>query len=246
MPACHAGGHEFESRTHRQPKSSSKLIGELSFIKYMMKKLFVLLFLVCAGMMNAQEVTKEFTVYKNFKPGVIHMANGRDLKNPLLNIFMKNSSLLYVSGTYSMEANMDNVLGVDFDDRQYIKIEGKLAYFVDSVGANKLYCVTLIDMDAYKSLMKNNVNISNLSLGDQISYSTIDLEQRDSIQMPVIDIFYYLFEGKFVRVHERELSRILPKEKKRLYKTIISQDNFSWLDKKSLMQLLKFISTMND
>ena len=243
MPACHAGGHEFESRTHRKIRSSSNGSVSFQFISDMMKRIAITLFILCAvGLAHAQEVTRDFTVYKDFKPGIIHMANGKDLKNPLLNIFMKRSSLLYISGSYTKEANMDNIVGVDFDDRQYVKIEGELAYFVDSIGANRLYCATLIDIEAYKTLQKNNVNISNLSLGDQISYSTIDLEQRDSIQMPVIEHFYYLYEGKFVRVHEREISRLLPKEKKRLYKTIISLDDFSWIDKKSLLKLLKAIS----
>jgi hypothetical protein len=211
-----------------------------------MKKIITIMLMMCSCIMLwAQDETFNLTVYKEFKPGIIHMANGKDLVNPLLNIFMKQSTLLYMSGNYAKEANMDNVLGVDFDDRKYIKINGELAYLVDSIGANRLYCVTLIDIDAYKSLQKNNVNISNLSLGDQISYSTIDMENRDSIQMPVIERFYYLFDGKYIKVHEREISRLLPKEKRRLYKTIISQDGFSWIDKQSLLQLLKAISTLS-
>jgi hypothetical protein len=213
----------------------------------MMKKVILTLLATCMmGVVSAQDETRDFTVYKNFKPGVIHMANGKDLKNPLLNIFMKRSTLLYMSGPFAKEANMDNVLGVDFDDRKYLKINGELAYFVDSVGSNRLYCATLIDIEAYKSLQKNNVNISNLSLGDQISYSTIDLEHRDSIQMPVIEHFYYLYEGQFIRVHEREISRMLPKEKRRLYKTVISQDDFSWVDKDSLLKLLRMISMKSE
>lgn len=209
-----------------------------------MRILFAAMLLLCSWTMKglAQDKTHNLTLYKDFKPGVIHMANGRDLKNPLLNIFLKNASLLYKSGTITKEANMDNVIGVDFDDRKYIKIEGELAYLVDSVGANRLYCSTLIDVEAYKAMQKNNVNISNLSLGDQISYSTIELEQQEGIQLPIINHFYFLYNGKMIRVHEREISRLLPKDKRRLYKTVIGDDKFSWVDAESLLRLLKAIS----
>lgn len=209
-----------------------------------MNRLLAIMVVLCSWAMAgwAQDNTHNLTLYKEFKPGVIHMANGRDLKNPLLNIFLKNASLLYKSGSMTKEANMNNVIGVDFDDRKYVKIENELAYLVDSVGANRLYCSTLIDVEAYKALQKNNVNISNLSLGDQISYSTIELEQQESIQLPIINHFYYLYNGKMIRVHEREISRLLPKDKKRLYKTIIGESNFSWVDADSLLKLLKAIS----
>ena len=208
-----------------------------------MKKIITIMLMMCSGIMLwAQDETFNLTVYKEFKPGIIHMANGKDLANPLLNIFLKNASLLYKSGTLTKEANMDNVLGVDFKDRKYVNIENELAYIVDSVGANRLYCSTLIDIEAYKTLQKNNVNISNMSLGDQISYSTIELERQEDVQMPIINHFYYFYEGKIVKVHEREIWRLLPKEKRRLYKTIISEDRFSWVDAESLMRLLKAIS----
>ena len=208
-----------------------------------MKRIVVALLLscLCTGM-RAQDITHNFTLYDEFKPGTIHLADGRKLKNPLLNIFLKNGALLYKSGKLTKEANMDNIVGVDFDDRKYVKIEDELAYIVDSVGENRLYCSTLIDVEAYKTLQKNNVNISNLSLGDQISYSTIELEKQDGIQMPIINHFYYLYNGKMIRVHEREIGRLLPKDKRRLYKTVISQDKFSWVKAESLMQLLKVIT----
>ena len=190
----------------------------------------------------AQDNTHNLTLYKEFKPGIIHMKGGRELKNPLLNIFLKDAALLYKSGSATKEANMNNVIGVDFDDRKYVNIQGELAYLVDSVGPNRLYCSTLIDVEAYKTLQKNNVNISNLSLGDQISYSTIELEQQEGIQLPIINHFYYLYQGKLIKVHEREISRLLPKDKKRLYKTVISGDKFSWVDAQSLIRLLKAIT----
>ncbi len=204
--------------------------------------LFFSLFL-STGTVSAQDNTWNLTFFKEYKPATIHMSNGKKVRVALANIFLKNASLLYKQGTATMEANMEPVVGVEFGKRQFIVIDKMLSEVVDSVGANKLYCATLIDLEAYKTMLRNNVNISSLSLGDQISYATIDLTPQEGIQLPIIRHFYYLYYGEIVKVHEREISRKLKdKEKKRLYKSIISLDNFSWSDRDNLMKLLKAIS----
>ena len=246
MPACHAGGHEFESRTHRKSNNAHRYVGEFFLFHEDMKKYFAFflsLMLLGANVCFAQDNTKDLTVYKEFKPAVIHMANGKTVKTSFGNIFLKNAALLYKQGSATMEANMDPIVSVEFGSKHYLKIDKMLAELVDTVGANKLYCATLIDLDAYKAMLRNNVNISNLSLGDQISYATIDLSPQDGVQLPLIRHFYYLYNGEIIKVHEREISRRLKdKEKKRMYKTIISMSDFTWVDTASLMKLLKAIS----
>ena len=66
----------------------------------------------------------------------------------------------------------------------------------------------------------------------------------EDIQMPIVRHYYYLYKGELIRVHEPEISRRLPKDKeiRRMYKTIISMNDFTWVDKESLMKLLKAIS----
>ena len=58
----------------------------------------------------AQVRTTKLAVYKQFKPSTILLKDGRKLNQPLTNIFLKNSSLLYMNGRNSMEANMDNIV----------------------------------------------------------------------------------------------------------------------------------------
>ena len=87
--------------------------------------LFIIMMLV-AQTLCAQIRTTQLTAYKQFKPSTITLKDGRELKQPLTNIFLKNSSLLYMSGANSMEANMENILSVKFDDRFYIKIDTML------------------------------------------------------------------------------------------------------------------------
>lgn len=200
--------------------------------------LFIIMMLV-AQSLSAQIRTEKLTVYKQFKPSTIILKDGRELKQPLTNIFLKNSSLLYMNGTNSMEANMDNIISVKFDDRQYIKIDTMLYYLVDTIGNDALYRATVMDMPAYYQQLRNNKVITNIDFGDQIQTSHIDISTEDDYKFPLIDLFYYRYNGEFVRTHERNLGRILPKEKQRMLKTFVNLPDFSWTDEESLLKLLK-------
>lgn len=202
--------------------------------------LFIIIMLV-AQSLCAQIRTTKLTAYKQFKPSTITLKDGRQLNQPLTNIFLKNSSLLYMRGSDSMEANMDNIISVKFDDRLYIKIDSLLCYQVDTIGNDALFRATVIDLPAYHQQMRNNQVITNIDYGDQIATSTIDISTEDDFKFPLIDIFYFRYKGEFVRTHERNLGRILSKEKMRMMKTIMSLPEFSWTDEESLLKLLRAI-----
>ena len=189
--------------------------------------------------MCAQLKTTKLAVYKQFKPSTILLKDGRKLNQPLTNIFLKNSSLLYLNGTTSMEANMDNIVSVQFDDRLYVKIDSLLCYQVDTVGEDALYRATIIDMKSYQQQLRNNQIITSMDLGEQISTATIDISTEDDFKFPLIDIYYFRYKGQFVRTHERNLGRILSKDKMRILKTHISLPDFNWTDEKALLRLLK-------
>ncbi len=191
---------------------------------------------------TAQKRTTQATLYRNFKPSVITLVDGRKMQQQFTNIFLKNSSLLYLKGEYTMEANMDNIAAVDFDDRSYIKIGQQLAYVVDTVKSNGLYCVELFDKESYERNLKNNVNISSLDLGDQISYSSVDMNNEEDYKLPVFRHFYFLINGQFVKVHERDLSRKLSKNQRTMMKRIIGTPDFSWQSESSLKLLLKSLT----
>lgn len=214
-----------------------------------MKKLFAIIaMMLSAGVALAQGVTSSLTAYPSFKPGTIHLTSGKSIKNNTLNVFLKNACLLYKSGNNTMEANMDNITGVDFADRTYIKIGSKLAHLVDSVGANRLYCITLLDIAAYEQSLRNNVNITNLDIsspdlyGGNLNYTTIDLAPQEGLELPVVCEYYFQLGGKLVRVHERDLSRALGKEQRRMMRTIMSTKEFSWVNEEQLLMLLQAIS----
>ena len=205
-----------------------------------------MMMLVLAISCVAQKRTLSATMFREFKPSVITFSDGHKLSQPLTNVFLKNASLLYLQGDYTMEANMDNIMSVDFQDgRSFVAINKQLAYLVDSVGSNRLYCIELFDQEGYERNLKNNINITNLDLGEQISTTTVDLNNEEDYKLPVFRHYYMFYNGQFVRVHERDLGRMLSKEKRMMMKRIMALPDFSWQRESSLKQLLKAITDQN-
>lgn len=201
--------------------------------------LFIVMILTVQSL-SAQEKTNRLTVYEKNKPAIITLTDGRTVKQPLANVFLKNSSLLYQnSAGTTMKAKMANIVSVKFDDRQYIKIDTLLAYQVDTVEHNALYCATVIDMTAYQQDLKNNQTFTDISVGDLLSTTSVDLGSETDIMFPLMKIYIFRLNGKFARCHDRMLGKILNKEQKRIMQTHITQPGFSWTDEKSLLELLK-------
>ena len=207
-----------------------------------MKRISLLFIIMAAVVLTAaaQITTTKLTVYKDFQPSIIQLKDGRLIKQNLTNIFLKNSSLLYMQGTNAMEANMDNIISVKFDDKTYVKVDTILAYVVDSIGNDVLYCATVIDIDAYQNQLNNNI-VSNFSwgAGGTIQTSSMNLNTEEDYKFPLVDLYFYRINGQFVKCHERNLQYILNKEKKRIVRTFVTMDDFSWTEKESLMKLLK-------
>lgn len=207
----------------------------------------MLLVLACVSMIavSAQEnyeTTNRTTVYDTFRPSVITLANGKIIKQNRTNIFLKNGALLYLNGKNNMQADMSKISSVDFGDRRYIRIDTLLAYVVDTVCGNSLLCATLIDLEAYRHQMLNNRQITNMEIQTQVSITTLTPSDDDDVQYPLVNLFFYEIGGKFVKVHERTIGNMLPKDKRRIFKSVIMAPEFSWTDKESLMRLLKAIS----
>jgi hypothetical protein len=194
----------------------------------------------------AQEVTPQLTAFPEFRPATATMADGKKMDIPMANIFLKNSSLLYISGELTKEANTKNLLRVDFKDRSYIRIDSVLAYQVDTVGKNALFCAKVLDLKAYKQLLINNSNITNLNMNDLLSmnmlqYTTVDIGDTQDIHFPVIPLYYYRINDKFVLVHERHLKRFFDKENRRRMESVMNMPGFSWTNEKFLLKILEVI-----
>ena len=206
-----------------------------------MKYFILTAFLCVTAVSKAQTTTSSVTAYKEFQPATIHLSDGRKLKVASANIFLKNSSLLYKSGNETKEANLKTLTHVDFPDRTYYKIDSLLAYQVDTVGKGALFCARRIDVVAWRQMVAENQNFTNIALGDMLSYSTVDMTGEKDIPLPVVSLYYFRLNGKYVLVHDRSLRLALNKEKRRWMQSIISEAGFSWSDEKSLLKLLKYI-----
>lgn len=213
-----------------------------------MKKLVLsaTVLLMAALRVAAQEVTPQLTAFPEFRPATATMADGKKMDIPMANIFLKNSSLLYISGELTKEANTKNLLRVDFKDRSYIRIDSVLAYQVDTVGKNALFCAKVLDLKAYKQLLINNSNITNLNMNDILSmnmlqYTTVDIGDTQDIHFPVIPLYYYRINDKFVLVHERHLKRFFDKENRRRMESVMNMPGFSWTNEEFLLKILEVI-----
>lgn len=204
---------------------------------------YMLLALLLTGSIYAQKKQELPTKYTQNKKAVVTLTDGRQVTAPNSNIFMKDASLLYFQGNEAKSANMNIVACVEFDDKKYINIENQLAYFVDSIKGNSLYCVELIDLKAWKQNLINNRNFTHIDLSSERleTYADNFVEHEDKM-FPVVKVYYFYLDGKFVLAHDRDLWVVLNKERHRLMKTAMSDPNFSWSDPASLMKLLKMIS----
>ena len=156
------------------------------------------------------------TMFKENKTSMVTLKTGRTVKTPNSNVFLKNGALL---------------------------INDQLAYFVDSIKDNRLYCIELIDMDAYERNLRNNVNITNIDFnGEMLQSSNNNLNTEEDIVYPIIHQYYYLLDGKLVKAHDRDLSYHLDKERKRHLRTMVEDPTFNWTEPESLMKLLKLIT----
>ena len=139
------------------------------------------------------------------------------------------------------EANLKTLTQVDFEDRSYYKIDSLLAYKVDTIGNDALYCAQKIDFVAWRQMVANNSVLSSLDLGDMIGYSYAELADEQDLHFPIIQLYFFRLNGKFVLAHERNLKRVLNKEKGRLMESMMIDKSFSWTDEQSLLKLLKTI-----
>jgi len=208
------------------------------------KRLYTLLLVLFMALsaVAQDENTSMIMAFKDFCPAKVKLVDGRTIKVPKANVFLKHSTLVYKSGTSVKEANMKTIEAVDIEDRHYIRIDTVLAFLVDTVEANAVYQQQVIDREAYEANYRNNRMITGIQFGEQINLITLDPQQDSTAVYPVINYFYYRYNGKIMKVHDRELWRKLSKEKRRIMQTIMGEDGFSWTRRESVVRLLQALT----
>lgn len=183
--------------------------------------------------------TSTVMVYQDFKPAHVKLVDGRTIKVPKANIFLKHSTLVYKSGTSVKEANMKTIQTVDFDDRHYVRIDSILAFLVDTVETNAVYQQQVIDREAYEASFRNDRMITGIQFGEQINLITLDPKVDTAAVYPVVNTFYFRYNGKIMKVHDRELWRQLPKDKRRIMQSLMAEPGFSWTRRESVVRMLQ-------
>lgn len=233
---------------HSQRLRNRHILPKFATNKYttiiMRKVFFTLLYILSATLSYAQTSAGESqrtVAYSKYQPAIVTKSDGHTITIRQANIFLKNSHLLFKRGTASLEATMDGIAAVDFQDRHYVRVDSVLAYVVDSIGPNRLLCSTRIDMTAYLARLRNNREVTNLQIGDMVSVSTTELSPEEDCIYPLVNYFYFDINGKVFRAEERTVLHNIDKSKRRMMKTVISFADFTWGDPQSLMKLLKAI-----
>lgn len=209
-----------------------------------MKRLAMLITLwlgMAAAYAQQQQWASRTTVYDGWQPAVVTLVSGKTVNQKQANIFLKNGSLVFKRGFTTMQANMKQIARVDFADQSYLKIDSLLAVEIDSVGDDKIYEATVIDLEAFHNMVVANTQVTNLEITDFVNVSTIELNANEDVRYPLVHHYYFRYRGEMVLVHERTLYRFVPKEKRRIYKTMITMPDFDWTKPESLKRLLKAI-----
>lgn len=198
---------------------------------------FIMYHIVAQSSVNHIDRT---TVYDNFQNAVIYLNNGTMVKEKQANIFLKNCYLVYKKNNSVMQANMDNIVSVKFEDKEYLKIDSGLACVIDSISDKKLLCITKIDVETYKTQILNSRQITNLEINNQVNVTTTDVLE-DSKLYPLINYYFFKVQDRIIKVHERNILKNIPKDNVRVFKTIIHSPDFSWSDTKYLKMILSLL-----
>lgn len=210
-----------------------------------MKRFLVIMFCVATSLGVFAQKTAGFsattTLYEDYQPAKITLTNGKVINQKQANVFLKNARLLFKRGMFDMEANMSQIESVEFADRKFIKVDTMLVTIVDTIGDNQILCATTIDVEAYRQRAVNDKVLTNLTLGEQVSTTTIDLAPSDEPKYPLVNDYYFLVDGKVIEVHERTINRMLDKDKRRILKSYLMQPDFDWSDRGYLRKILLLI-----
>lgn len=211
-----------------------------------MRRFFLVFFVCLLGYISCfaqipSGTSKSTMAFDEFHPAVITMNDGKKVSVSQANIFLKGDVLLYKKGKSVLEAKMDNISNVDIADSHFMRVDTMLAEVIDTIGQDLLLCSTLIDIDAFKTMLENSREITSLEIRSMVSFSPIDLIADEDRLYPLAKYYFVFTNGKPLSANERSLSAIVPKDKRRIFKTIISLPDFSWGDPQSLKRLLKAV-----
>lgn len=204
--------------------------------------------LVPALNLSAQQVqekryTHRVLVFPEFRDARITFSFLRKGK-ARANIFYKDASLIYLQDTVKMQADLSNVLRVDFGDSVSYQTVGKqMGRVVAEKGRNSLVCVTTVDMSEYNTDAEKGKNLPFFELPDFNVFLETEGDFSDDAKQgyPLKDTYYFISMGDPFPATEREFKKHLAAEKKNDFKELMKDRFWSWNDARSLAKLLDYL-----
>ncbi len=160
------------------------------------------------------------------------------------NILLKKSTLCYLENDTVMEANVANILGVDFNDTlRYRKVDGgAMGRVIAEKNWRTLVVVTTIDMDRYRAETVGGDNLPFFEISELNVFLEIDGDSReDSKGYPLEQRYYFIIDGVPVRATEKNIKPRVKPEMKDAFKRLMNDKYWSWNDANSLISILGYI-----
>lgn len=184
------------------------------------------------------------TLFADFQPGVVTLADGHKSRQSKVNIFLKNSTLVYKQGNSSvvMEALMETIKQVEIAGRTFLNLDGKLAELVatDSVSHVQLVRIRTVDVEAMKAEESSNSTVSNLEFSTASLALNVARREDFTTDEPylLVDNYYYLHHGKKTHANERDIKVAIGRKRRTELESILSY-TFSWGSEQSLIDMMK-------
>ena len=197
---------------------------------------------VAAQQQQVERRTNSVLAFPEFKDATVHFSFMRKGKAKA-NIFLKDSGLLYMQDTTVMQADLTDVISVDFDSVKYMRVTKDIG--MGRVIAEKnncaLVCVTTIDVKSYDTDEAKGQNLPFFSLEGFNVFLEIEADFRDEAKgYPLQDKYYFMVRGNAVPAVERKVKKVIRAEKKSDFKELMADRFWSWKDAGSLTDLLDY------
>lgn len=213
-----------------------------------MKKLFILLAALSFALSSyAQQQVQQLRsntpcVFPEFREAKVLQTFGRSIRAKV-NIFLKNSALLFLDGDKVKQAYTDHIIGVEFDSVKYLKVDSVMGEVLASRKYNHLVRVTTIDMDKYMAETQGGDNLPFFEIGGTTTTGFFEIDGQVFAEngFPLKCKYYFLVKGDIVPANETKFKSHVRPEMRKAFKNLMGDRFWSWNDAESLKKLMEYL-----
>ena len=197
---------------------------------------------VFAQQQRVQRRTKSPYLFPTFFEAKVTQPFGRYTTGKI-NVRLRDAALCFLEGDTIKEAFVNNILGFQTDSLFFRKVNNQMGRVVAQENYNFLVCVTTIDAELYGKEITDLNTLQNMAGGTDgpfnidTRYAVDELEENVAEGYPLKDTYYFIVKGQPVRAIQSKVKKVIHPDKKKLFKTIVENDFWSWEDPESLKKL---------